>query len=382
MISTNPATAPPKRDPRRARAGLRLTPDFERMTTMGDLLRAMIPLLDGPVSAVSEPFMRGIIGPEPDAVWEYFGSDLISVLRKHGMLCTTNPVFGKLIPPFTPPAVAAARGGNPGPILREKSAKRAEMLRAIADFEDTRVIGHLDGGAGRPLRELPEDVPVFHAYGRLEPLGQKGFDILGRTIENFPRGRARFILTPDVSPGTNAFLEDLARLAAWFPGEMIIFPFRMERGYKEIMGGATFAVAWSLFETFGAATEPYLSGTPVLARGTGGYIVQVSGVEDASGYPTGLITREALPHGLPAGENWKRILDLADPDTRMTIPLYRALVVTLREALIRATDIFRNERDSLYATMLANVFDKAVSFSPTRTADEYWALYAAAISRS
>ena len=347
------------------------------------VLARMIPCVrHGAVSTVSNGFRLEIIGPNSDPVQtEYFAPHLHSILREKGLVTTRNGMFGKSIPPFSREAVAEAQENNPRRILREKLYKRAEMLRVISEYEDSRIIGRLDGGAGRPLMELPEDVPVYLMTGRLDP-GQKGFDVKARAIENLPRGRARFVLIPDVGSGATAFLADLARLATWFPGEVIIFPFRMVRGYKEIMGGSTWAVSWSLYEPFGAITEPYLAGTPVVARDTGGTREQISAIGDASGQPTGLVAREALPRGLPVGENWRQIMKADDPDQRMTIPLYRAMVSALREVLIQATDIYRDQRDGLYATMLASVFYKAMSFPWTQTADECKAIYDAAINRS
>jgi len=246
------------------------------------VLSRFLPFLRGPASTVSKGFCKEAF--VDDLQTEHFAPHLQRIFRKIGMISTPNGVFGKLVSPFTSQAVTEARNGNPEIILREKEAKRHAMLRVITDYKDSRILGRLDGGNGRPLLELPDSVPVLLAFGRMDP-SQKGFDSFARAIEFFPRGQARFILAPDVGSGAEAFLADLARVAEWFPGEVIVFPFRMQTGYKEIMGGASWVVMNSFYEPFGAASEAYLAGSPVVARRTG-VLVQPD-LEEALGRDSG-----------------------------------------------------------------------------------------------
>jgi glycosyltransferase involved in cell wall biosynthesis len=341
------------------------------------VLSRFLPLLPGPVSTVSKGFCNEAL---LDALQtEHFAPHLQRILRRVGIVPTPNGVFGKLVPPFSSKAVTEARNGNSELILREKEIKRRAMLRVISDYRDSRILGRLDGGGGRPLLELPDHIPVLMAFGRMDP-SQKGMDKVARVIEWFPRGIARFVLAPDVGSGAGAFLADLARVAEWFPGEVIVFPFRMQSGYSEIMGGSSYVVMSSFYEPFGAASEGYLAGSPVVARRTGGLPEQVDDIEDPSGEPTGILFRETLPAQVPAGENWKRLLAFNEPDLRMTVPLYRAMTFALCDALHRAKQIYCDKRDTLYARMLANVFHKAESLSWTKSVNDYQALYEGAMA--
>jgi hypothetical protein len=76
------------------------------------------------------------------------------------------------------------------------------------------------------------------------------------------------------------FLKALAEERA---GDVKVFPFRMARGFLELMRGSTYLVMASLYEPFGAATEGYAKGTPVVARATGGLVQQVAP------YPSGVM---------------------------------------------------------------------------------------------
>jgi glycosyltransferase involved in cell wall biosynthesis len=340
-------------------------------------LSRFLPLLFGPVSTVSKGFCsEALLDPLQT---EHFAPHLQRILRKVGIVPTPNGLFGKLLPPFSSQAMTEARSGNPALILREKDAKRRVMLRVITDYQDSRILGRLDGGDGRPLLELPDHVPVFMAFGRMDP-SQKGLDSLARAIEWFPRGEARFVLAPDVGAGAGAFLADLARVAEWFPGEVVVFPFRMQSGYSEIMSGSSYVVMSSFYEPFGAVSEGYLAGSPVVARRTGGLPEQIEDIDDPSGEPTGILFKETLPAQVPAGENWKRLLGFNEPDLRMAVPLYRAMTVALCNALHRAKHIYCDKRDTLYAKMLGNLSRKAESLSWPKSVNDYQALYEAAMA--
>jgi glycosyltransferase involved in cell wall biosynthesis len=304
---------------------------------------------------------------------DVFADHLQGVLSRHGLLGVDNGLFGRLERPFPSADADAAENGDPGAILRRKLEKRRAMLDALAQYRDDRIIGCLDGGDGKPLERLPSDVPVFMMFGRLDP-AQKGFDVLCRAIEALPRGRARWIFTPIVSAaGPRAFFDDLVQLAADREGEVVVYPFRMEQGYREAMAGATYAVMPSLYEPFGGATEPYLAGTPVVARATGGLVQQVVDIDSDPEYGTGVVYRE---HGDPAG--WRLIQAAATPAERMTVPIYGAMVASLAAALTRAADIYRAE-PKLYARMLAAGYPMAERFSWERTAAEYQRVYEMAV---
>jgi glycogen synthase len=340
---------------------------YEGLERLHTVYQYMLPLTDAPVTTVSRTFARELCHDPLQR--DVFADHLQSVFRRHGLLGVDNGLFGKLERPFSSGDAEAAENGDPGAILKRKLEKRRAMLEVLAHYRDDRIVGRLDGGDGKPLERLPSDVPVFLMFGRLDP-AQKGFDVLCRAIEALPRGRARWIFTPIVSPAApRAFFDDLAQLAADRSGEVVVYPFRMEQGYREAMAGATYAVMPSLYEPFGGATEPYLAGTPVVARSTGGLMQQVVDIDSDPEYGTGVVYRE---HGDPAG--WRLIQAAATPAERMTVPIYGAMVASLAAALTRAADIYRAE-PKLYARMLAAGYPMAERFSWERTAAEYQRVY-------
>ncbi len=153
-------------------------------------------------------------------------------------------------------------------------------------------------------------------------------------------------------------------------GDVAVFPFRMERGYLEAMAGATYAVMPSLYEPFGAATEAYLAGTPVVARATGGLTGQVADYQSGPQQATGFLFREKLP----LGASWPSIIQAAGPEERTGIPLYAMMAEALFDRLQDAARLWRADRRA-YARLLGNLFDKAAGFSGERAAAGYHALY-------
>jgi glycogen synthase len=127
----------------------------------------------------------------------------------------------------------------------------------------------------------------------------------------------------------------------------------------------------SLYEPFGGATEPYLAGTPVVARATGGLRQQVIDIDADPQHGTGLLYREEIRDGTA---DWPAIQAAATPLERMRVPVYGAMVAALAAALTRAADLYRAE-PMLYARMLALGYEQAESYSWNRTAAEYQRIY-------
>jgi glycosyltransferase involved in cell wall biosynthesis len=300
---------------------------------------------------------------------QHFAPHLQDIFRMQTVVGIDNPLFGEAKPAFSERAIAQARAGNSAPILSEKRSLRTRMLHALAEYRDERMFGTLDGGQGKPLDRLPEEIPLFMMFGRLDP-GQKGFDLLARAIEAVPRGAARFVLTPIDSGAVTPWLEDVRALAHARAGDVAVYPFRMRTGYAETQAGASFAVMPSLYEPFGAATEAYLRGTPVVARATGGLTSQVADYRRDRDRATGILFRERLP--LTPG--WPSLLQAATPVERVALPLYGFLVESLADALEEAIELWRSKPGD-YGRMLANLHSKAASFSRERAAKAYTALY-------
>ncbi|MEZ5361830.1 MAG: glycogen/starch synthase [Bryobacterales bacterium] len=327
----------------------------------------MIPLTDAPLSTVSPGFAEELVSDPLQT--DLLASHLQKVFRAHGVVGVDNPLFGAARPAFSQEAVDAFASGSSRGLIEEKAAKREAMLEVLAAYEDPRILGKLDGNDGRPLTELPDEVPVFLMFGRLDP-AQKGFDLLARAIEGFRPGEAKFILTPNVVGDAGPWLEDLRLLAEKRHGDVAVYPFRVEKGYMETMAGASFAVMPSLYEPFGAATEAYLGGTPVVARATGGLTGQVVDFRTDRKNGTGLLFREKLP----LGSSWPTIIEAPNPQARVGIPLYAMIAEALFDALKEAAGVWRENKRG-YAGMLANLYSKAASFSPGKAAAGYRALY-------
>lgn len=325
----------------------------------------MIPITDAPLSTVSPGFAQELTSDPLQT--NHFAAHLQGPYRSHGVVGIDNPLFGAPKSAFSGKATLEARRGLTGTIVEEKLAKRQLLLQVLADYQDDRILGGLDAD-GASLTELPVETPIFLMFGRLDP-GQKGFDLFARAIEGFAPGEAKFILTP-IAGGRDPWLEDLERLAEKRKGDVAVFPFRMERGYMEAMGGATFAVMPSLYEPFGAATEAYLAGTPVVARATGGLTGQVNDYHSGPNEATGYLFHEKLP----LGASWPSIIQAGRPEDRQGIPLYAMMAEALFDRLQEGARLWKADRRA-YGRMLSNLFDKASVFSGERSAAEYQVLY-------
>jgi glycogen synthase len=336
----------------------------------------MIPLFDAPVSTVSRQFARDLTTNPLQTM--HFANHLQQVFRLRGLVGVDNGLFMKPHCAFTPDAVESVSRGDFEPILSEKRAKRMKMLEVLTQYRPPARIGGLLAAGDEDLTQLPAQVPVFMMFGRMDP-GQKGFDVLAQAVRSLPPATAKFIVCPIVPARAEAFLDLWRTVAVERAGDVVIFPFRMQQGYLESMAGATYCVMPSLHEPFGAATEPYLQGTPVVAHATGGLVQQVI---DARQYPaeaTGILYRpQEVGTAEQQGRQWRAVLDSPDPASRMHFPLYVSLVQGLAAALTEAIRIFQNDTQ-LYGQMLSHLYPQATKFDWDRAAAEYGKIYAAAV---
>jgi glycogen synthase len=152
----------------------------------------------------------------------------------------------------------------------------------------------------------------------------------------------------------------------------------MEQGYVQTMAGVTYCIMPSLHEPFGAATEPYLQGSPVVAHATGGLVQQVVDVRQNPAEATGILYR---PHvtgtAEQQGRQWRAILESPTPALRMRYPLYVSMVQELAAALAEATRIYQTD-ETQYGRMLSTLYPQAMKFDWDRAAAEYGAIYDAA----
>lgn len=353
------------------------------------VLTRMIPLLDAPVSVVSHQFATEMTtAPIQTGV---FTRHLQGVLAYQGVIGVDNGAFCvNKGPPFSASAIRQAHLGMPKAILDEKGRKRKAMLRALAKYldaltpesaarPDTRTIGTLTGGEGKPLVELDDDIPVFMMIGRLDP-GQKGYDVCAHLIQSLPPGTARFVLTPMSSlaqdPSVSPFFAQLGQLAKDRLGDVVIFAHRMTEAYAETMAGATFGLWPSRYEPFGGATEFYANGTPVIAHAAGGLVQQVVGFQEAHRDATGFLYRDIPLKGVPRGvmEDEYVTAHEAMPGGRMQVPEYLCECASLTSTVIAAIEVFQNDKPE-YGLMLANVGDMLDQLNWTKPVKDYLAWY-------
>jgi glycosyltransferase involved in cell wall biosynthesis len=334
----------------------------------------MMPLMDAPISTVSRQYARDLVNDPLQTV--HFTDHLQEVFRRQGLIGVDNGLFMPPIRPFSEIALQRAVHGDVEDILDEKLARRRVMLRTLTAYRPPQCLGWLRHDHSWDLTRLPDHVPVFMIFGRMDP-GQKGFDLLANAIRRTRPGAAKFVVCPMLSDVADRFVDQWRDLARVRPGDIVVYTSRMDvdNAYAATMAGASFCVMPSLHEPFGAATEPYLRGTPVVAHATGGLIQQVVDLTDDPQHATGILFRDRLAAGpIDRGRQWRRILLEDEPAERIRCPLYVSLVNGLTSALEQAIDLHQHRRLD-YGRMLAHLYDQARKFSWEKAAAEYTAIY-------
>jgi len=367
------------------------------------VLQCAIPLLNGPLVTVSTPFAYEL---RYDALQRtVFTNHLQGVFAVNPPVGIENGMFGRPRLKYTYGALTRARQGEYGALLREKALFRDgmfEVVRRMAERPET--IGSLKN----------IDRPVFFMSGRLD-LMQKGFDVMFQAIQNFPIGKAGLIFCPSSAEGKKhskevAFFRDIAAARL---GDIVIWPFRISaEDYVSVVLGSSFLLMPSFYEPFGAATEGFMHGTPVVARATGGLLVQVKPV-GADDEATGILYRErgdgaddglemwasggagakeplcgdydiqkrgaqAFRDDLAACEGWRDIL-AAPVDDRIHVPLYRSMVREASMALSRAVSVYADR--AVYGRMVLNGMDSLRRFSWDAAVEKYRRVYDTASRR-
>jgi glycogen synthase len=343
------------------------TPPTRRST----VYECMMPLMDAPVSTVSRQYARDLVSTP--LLTTYFADHLQQVLRRQGLVGIDNGLFMAPRRPFSERSTDLAGQDDVSAILSEKSAKRRKMLQALSRFRPPQRLGFLRHDGGWDLTRLPEDIPVFMMFGRLDP-AQKGFDLMAQAVQRVPPNSAKFVICPIVPPGVTSYLDHWRDVACSHPGDVVVYTGRVDP-YLQLMAGATYCVMPSLHEPFGAATEPYLMGTPVVAAATGGLIQQVVDDGQRPQQATGLLFGHAYQGSvIEQGIQWRQILEAPAPAYRMHSGLYVSLVNGLTTALEQASSLYR-ERRSDYGRMLGRLYDQALRFTWEKAAAEYTAWY-------
>jgi glycogen synthase len=341
------------------------------------------PFLDGPICTVSKHFAHELIH-EP-VHRDIFAPHLQEMFKKRTIRGINNGLFSQL--DFSPEARTQASSGSYDGLLEEKARRRREMIEKLEAYQPERAWGSLDFGNF--------DGPVLLFFGRDDPR-QKGYDLAAAAIDRIPPGQAKFVFTP--IPGDEGIqgLQFLQNLATRRPGEVKVFPFRMEQGYMELQRGASFMVMCSLYEPFGGATEGYAVGTPVVARATGGLVQQVvpypsvalnAAVRSLSDQfhresdaPTGFLFHESGLGVKETAQGWSAILDCAYwPESdrlteRLGIPLFQSMVQATECALKNAIELYQTDQAG-YAQMINHGFHMLDRFSWDQAVREYQEIF-------
>jgi glycogen synthase len=343
------------------------------------VLQCSIPLLNGPLTTVSAPFAREL---RYDALQRtVFTNHLQTAFSVNPPVGIENGMFGRPYLQYTYSALSRARQGVFDVLLTQKARFRERMLSIVESTgaSNPKVVGR--------LKDVADGKLVFFMSGRLD-LSQKGFDVMFRAFQKFPPGKAGLIFCPSSAEGAK-HAKDLAffkKIALERDGDMVIWPFRVSSDdYVSIVLGSSFLLMPSFYEPFGAATEGFMHGTPVVARATGGLQVQVGPLAgEEVGESTGILYRER-PSGVDGRESdssecegWKEILGLPVND-RMRVPLYQSMVDEAFGALLKAAAIFADRHS--YGRMVLNGMDSLKSFSWDAAVNKYRRVYDAAARR-
>jgi glycogen synthase len=363
----------------------------------GNVLSQMIPLVDGPLSTVSQNFADELLS---DALHTaVFAPHLQALLASQGLIGIDNGIFGQHQFPFSEQAQQEAQQGHFERLYQEKWARREKLGQALEGYQQELARHPRPGNEswGEDLALTDPCVPVFLFMGR-DDSRQKGFDVLAEAIRHIPAGVARYIFTP--LPGAEG-LEGLAflrKLAHERPGEVKVFPFRLDpEPFTALRQGSSFMVMGSLYEPFGAANEAYLAGMPVVARATGGLVQQVVPYPSASlsrhgrqlvalfhsrkAEPSGLLFRE--PSIPSAVDGWRKIVACdywyEDPkgdriEDRRGTTLFDAMVRAATWALQDAIELYTTDQ-AAYVQMIYHGYEMLDQFGWDRTVRGYRRLY-------
>jgi glycogen synthase len=344
------------------------------------VLQATIPFLDAPVITVSASFARELTLDPLQR--KHFIPHLQLLLHNTAVAGIEHGLFGSGKIPFKKSVIHSALKGRGAELLQEKKEFRKALIDEIGSRKERTITGTIQFHQNQP------NPPIFFMMGRLDIM-QKGFDVIFHAFPRLKRGSAKLIFCPSLAPGQPAgVLDFFKRIALQRDGDIAIWPFRLDREeYKRCLQGASFLIMRSLYEPFGAATEGYMNGTPVIGRATGGLVSQiismkpVDSIQDDSNqslHATGILFREKyLPD--PERNGWRALLQ-TPLNRRMEIPLYRSMVDAAAQALNQAIQMYHHDQD--YARMIVNGIHHLKHFQWALSARSYRAVYTAATGTS
>lgn len=356
---------------------------FNKIFPGHTVLQSMLPFFHGPLTSVSTPFAHEL---RHDPLQRgFFADHLQQLFRRNPPLGIENGMFGDPKFPFTTTEIEAAQKNNHGPILTKKKKWRTAFLTELRSTDDPRIIGKLDSAS----LDDPT-IPLFFMSGRFD-LIQKGFDTVFAAFCALKPGSAQLFFTPTLHNGDDD-LSFFSEVADRCRGSVVIWPFKIPvRQYRTFLQGANFLLMPSLYEPFGAASEGFLHGTPVIARATGGLLAQIHPGSEftvpalySSLFPpalprnrNGILYREQFPER-EAQQLWRPLLE-ASLQQRGANPLYRAIVAAAEGALSDACRVVAD--DQRYGAMILDGLLSVREHSWEIAATKYRSVYDVAVSR-
>ena len=337
------------------------------------VLQCSLPLLNGPLTTVSTPFAHELLYDPIQC--NAFTSHLQTLFSSNPPIGIENGLFGEDLTPYTD-MFTAKKKESISKVLVKKESFREKLISQLNVASDSRIIGKLK------FTNDDSRIPVFFMLGRLD-LAQKGYDVIFHAFKRLAPGSAKLFFCPSSNNGEQniAFFREFEKQCS---GDIVIWPFRIPAGqYENLLRGASFLIMPSFYEPFGAATEGFIHGTPVVARGTGGLWVQVNSykkpsipsyygnilnVDNGMDLSTGILYRESDVDD----SSWTELLKLS-PELRTANPIYSAMIDSAEGALKSAADIFSNP--ALYTKMILNGSRSLKSFSWERSVHKYQKVY-------
>ena len=345
---------------------------FGKEIAVHTVLQCMLPLLHGPLTTVSTPFAHELRNDPIQC--SVFADHLQEHFRRNPPLGIENGMF--VIPEkiFSDQALRDAAAGDYELLYGEKQKIREGFFSVIKASRRKKV-------AGTFSEEVQNSaVPILFMSGRYDH-AQKGFDVIFNAFKRLPKGTVNLFFTPTLhNPDDD--LSYFTDIAEEFSGHVVIWPFKVSsQEYMQCLRGASYLVMPSFYEPFGAASEGFLNGTPLLARATGGLLAQVQPEEtftvpplyqsilpaNGKDHANGILYRERFDKA-EACKQWRSLLELPLTD-RLSNPIYDAMVDAAYEALKKSITYFHDRQR--YAMMIYEGLHTARQFTWAKAVEKY-----------
>ena len=349
---------------------------FGKKCPVYTVLQCMLPLVHGPLTTVSTPFAHELRNDPLQST--VFTDHLQDLFRRNPPLGIENGMFVKPEKIFSDQALSNASKGDVRLLYQEKQKNRDGFFSVIKASRRKKAIGSFTDEARVPA------IPVLFMSGRYDH-AQKGFDVIFNAFSRLPKGAVNLFFTPTLHNDDDdlSYFSDIAEA---FAGHVVIWPFKISsKEYMQCLRGASYLVMPSFYEPFGAASEGFLNGTPLLARATGGLLAQVQPEETfvmpdqyasilpSGGHDTanGILYKEQYD-GADVSEQWRALLQLPFKE-RMTNPIYVSMVDAAHEALEKAIQYYHDPQR--YALMIFEGLHAARQFTWDKAVEKYGTVF-------